>query len=70
MSSAPIPNTRAVRGSAIATEAVLRYVGIGAGLGIGIGIVYNFFQMFVVIAGLCFLTFHFAEACYKRRLKE
>ena len=59
--------TRDVRGSAMAIEATVKYVGIGVGLGVGIGIIYHFFQMFLIIAGVCFLALHYAEVYYRKR---
>ena len=58
---------RDVRGSAIAMEAMVKFVGIGVGLGVGIGIICHFFQMFLIIAGVCFLALHYAEAYYRSR---
>ena len=61
-------NTRDIRGSAIAMEGMVKFVGVGVGLGVGIGIVCHFFQMFIIIAGVCFIALHYyAEAYYKKR---
>ena len=59
--------TRDVRGSAIAIEAMVKFVGIGVGLGLGLGIIYHFFQMFLIIAGVCYLALHYAEVYYSKR---
>ena len=49
-------------------EAMVKFVGIGVGLGVGIGIICHFFQMFIIIAGVCFIALHYyAEAYYRKR---
>ena len=61
-------NARDIRGSAIAMEGMVKFVGIGVGLGVGIGIICHFFQMVIIVAGVCFIAIHYyAEAYYKKR---
>ena len=46
-------------------DSMVKLAGIGLGLGIGIGVIYHFFQMFLIIAGGCFLALHYAGVYYR-----